>query len=154
MQMTTVESVARILLSASLVAGSVVVIAADDDPALTVVTCGVSSGPDARTYELRRSADGPQSSWALVMRGRGADVVLPLPGAQPVIGARTARLDYRSANGGRLVDLDVSPGGASLSVWVDHGLEVNVDPDLDPRVDEMKIERTAARCEIRTSDDR
>jgi hypothetical protein len=33
--------------------------------------------------------------------------------------------------------LNVQPGQAELEVWVDHGLEVNIDPDLDPRVDEL-----------------
>jgi hypothetical protein len=135
-----------ILLSVTLFAAAV---RAADDPAGTPsVSCRVSAGQGERTYELRRTMRGSAPSWTLVMRGRDADVELPLPGAEPVIGPDTARLAYRSANGGRLVDLDVSSGGASLTVWVDHGLEVNVDPDLDPRVDEMSIERTAARCEI------
>jgi hypothetical protein len=140
--------VCGILLSVTLLAAGAFVHAADDSAGAPSVSCRVSAGEGERTYDLRRTARGTAASWTLTMRGRGEEVVLPLPGAEPAIGPETARLAYRSANGGRLVDLDVSNGKGSLSVWVDHGLEVNVDPDLDPRVDEMSIERTAARCEI------
>ncbi len=136
-----------ILLSVAVLAANVAMRAADDSAGAAFVSCRVSAGEGERTYELRRTTRGAEH-WTLTMRGGDGDVVLPLPGAEPVIGQGTARLAYRSANGGRLVDLDVSNGKGSLSVWVDHGLEVNVDPDLDPRVDEMSIERTAARCEI------
>jgi hypothetical protein len=147
--MRTIESVAwRALLSVSLLLGAAAASEAGDAGGPAAVTCRVSSAQGERTYELRRATAGSQPSWTLAMRGHGNEVVLPLPGAEPKIEAGAARLSYRSANGGRLVDLDVSDRGATLSVWVDHGLEVNVDPDLDPRVDEMTIDKTAARCEV------
>ena len=81
---------------------------------------------------------------------RTAWIDLLLPGAKPVITTTTAKLAYRNANGGRQVDLDVSPAGARLDVWVDHGLEVNIEPDLDPRVDRLNTDGplTGAECTI------
>jgi hypothetical protein len=140
----------RTLLSVSLVLVAAATHAGQNPSATPMVSCHVSSSQGERTYELRRVVSGSAPSWTLVMRGHGADVVLPLPGAEPVIGPHTARLAYRSANGGRTVDLDVSSAASAISVWADHGLEVNVDPDLDPRVDEMTIDRTAAQCEVVT----
>jgi hypothetical protein len=123
--------------------------ASADAGAAALVSCRVRTAQGERTYELRRApANGGASAWTLVMRGLGHDIVLPLPGAEPAVGPGTVRLDYHSANGGRLVDLDVSSRGATLSVWADHGLEVNVDPDLDPRVDEMTIDKAPARCDV------
>jgi hypothetical protein len=77
--------------------------------------------------------------WTIARRTRDepAWLELTLPGAAPVITATTASLSYTNANGGRHVALDVRPDRAELDVWVDHGLEVNIDPDLDPRVDEL-----------------
>ena len=57
---------------------------------------------------------------------------MTLDGAAPVIGERTATLKYRNANGGRQVDLDAAPGRSRLDVYVDYGLDVNIEPDLDP----------------------
>lgn len=67
-------------------------------------------------------------------------VRLRLDGAEPRIDDRTVRLRYRNANGGRQVDLDVSPAGARLDVYVDYGLDVNIEPDLDPEVDRMNTD--------------
>ena len=120
------------------------------------VTCRVPADPDARVYVLHGPAPPPEmgdasgeparglyDGWQMALRStRTADrwIRLALPGARPEISDRTARLSYRNANGGRQVDLAVEPGGASLDVWVDHGLEVNIDPDLDPRVDLLNTE--------------
>jgi hypothetical protein len=71
---------------------------------------------------------------------KGAWIDLLLPGARPELTANTARLSYRNSNGGRQVNLEVSAAGSRLDVWVDHGLEVNVEPDLDPRVDRLNTE--------------
>jgi hypothetical protein len=77
--------------------------------------------------------------WRIAVR-TGDDpawIELMLPGADPSFTNSTASLSYTNANGGRHVVLNVQPGHAELEVWVDHGLEVNIDPDLDPRVDEL-----------------
>ena len=76
---------------------------------------------------------------------------LSLRGAQPRDRRRrTLRLRYKNANGGRMVTLDVTPGHASLDVFVDHGLEVNIEPDLDPAVDRMNTNGplTALDCTV------
>ena len=105
-----------------------------------MVTCSVRNDPAARIYRLAKRAD-PQgaSVWTIARRTRDepAWLELTLPGAAPVITATTASLSYTNANGGRHVALDVRPDRAEIDVWVDHGLEVNIDPDLDPRVDEL-----------------
>jgi hypothetical protein len=110
------------------------------------VTCRVPDDPDARVYVLEPSRGG----WQLRFTSgatKGATLRLALPGASPEITAGAARLDYHNANGGRQVDLSVGEGPARLDVWVDHGLEVNVDPDLDPRVDLMNTHGPLAGAE-------
>jgi hypothetical protein len=120
------------------------------------VTCHVPEDPDARVYvlhgptppsDMRETSGNPSrglyDGWQIALRSKRTGdrwIRLALPGARPEIAARTARLSYRNANGGRQIDLAVGPGGASLDVWVDHGLEVNIDPDLDPRVDLLNTE--------------
>jgi hypothetical protein len=130
------------------------------------VTCRVPEDPDARVYVLHgprlpagmRGAGGEEPSrplydgWQIAMQSgqtSGRWIRLALPGARPEITATTARLSYRNANGGRQVELTVQPDGASLDLWVDHGLEVNIEPDLDPRVDLLNTEgRLALSCTI------
>jgi hypothetical protein len=100
------------------------------------VTCRVPGDAAARVFVLEPAGQ----SWHLAFTSaetRGTTVRLALPRAQPEITASAARLSYRNANGGRQVDLGVEGGASRLDVWVDHGLEVNIEPDLDPRVDLM-----------------
>ena len=117
---------------------SLLVIAAAAQPA-PIVTCTVLDDPAERVYRLRRSDE----TWSLGLRHKELGdrwLELRLPGAEPKFHAGTARLTYRNANGGRQVDLTVSEHGSSLDVWVDHGLEVNIEPDLDPRIDLMNTD--------------
>jgi hypothetical protein len=127
------------------------------------VTCRVHG--DARGREFRLGEAGGHSAaatdtprWQLSMRdaeSKDAWITLRLPGARPAITANTAALSYRNANGGRHVDLDVSPSGSRLEVWVDYGLEVNVEPDLDPHVDRLNTDGplTAIDCTIDRGDE-
>lgn len=75
---------------------------------------------------------------------------LGLRGAAPGLGAGTASLAFKNANGGRQVTLDVAPGHAKLDVFVDYGLDVNIEPDLDPQVDRMNTNGpvTALDCVV------
>jgi hypothetical protein len=101
-------------------------------------------------YKLEPTPGGG-SSWQLAYRDEqtgGAWLHLRLPGARPTFdGPQHARLAYKNANGGRQVDLTVAPSGSTLDVWIDHGLEVNVEPDLDPRVDSMKTDGPLTRIQ-------
>lgn len=120
---------------------------ADDGPFR--VTCRVPGDAAQRVFVLEPV--GPK--WQLVFTStetRGATVTLALPAARPEITADKARLSYRNANGGRQVDLSVGEGPSRLDVWVDHGLEVNIEPDLDPRVDLMTTHGAleGVQCEI------
>jgi hypothetical protein len=84
----------------------------------------------------------------LGMRSREAgatQLVMPLPDAKPLVKGDEILLDYRTQNGGREVRWSVGPGGASLSVYANFELEVNVEVDLDPRVELMNTEGPIAR---------
>jgi hypothetical protein len=128
------------------------------EEAAAAVTCRLRDDARGREFVLRRAdpvraAGAAEPRWQLSMRDvetRSAWIDLLLPGAKPALTATTAKLSYRNANGGRHVNLEVSPAGSSLDVWVDHGLEVNIEPDLDPRVDRLNTEGpvTALECTI------
>jgi hypothetical protein len=119
------------------------------------VTCSVKGDAHNRVYELDQTPGTAPTLWRLSMRDSESGdrwVRLLLRGAQPRIAAGAASLAYKNANGGRMVTLDVTPGHASLDVFVDHGLEVNIEPDLDPAVDRMNTNGplTALDCTVAT----
>ena len=96
-------------------------------------------------YELQ--ADAARTRWRLAMRGRKAGnspVWLPLPDAKPSIAGNSVSLNYRTLNGGREVRWEVGASGATLDVHANFELEVNVEADLDPRVELMNTEGPAA----------
>ena len=98
------------------------------------------------------------SAWRLSMKDRQSGekwIRLALPGAEPTFGNGTARLSFRNGNGGRQIGLDVTPQGARLDVFVDYGLDVNIEPDLDPDVDRMSTggPLTALVCRVTPAGD-
>lgn len=104
-----------------------------------VVECTVPDDPESRVFRLEQA----EGQWRLSLKSRETDgrwIHLTLPSAQPVVDGERVRLSYRNANGGRQIDLSVTDAGSSLDVWVDYGLEVNIEPDLDPKVDLMNTE--------------
>lgn len=108
-----------------------------------VSVCRVPADPQQREWRLQRTA-GDDPRWSIGFSSAALDrpsVELPLPRAAPAVeGARVA-LSYHSANGGRSVEWIAAPGGAStIDVHVNHGLEVNVERDLDPAVERMNTE--------------
>jgi hypothetical protein len=109
------------------------------DEAAPRVTCTGTGGASGREFVLDRPEGKP---WRLSYRDREHPdwIRLDLDGARPAIGKGAAQLQFRNANGGRQVELDVSPGGSRLDVYVDYGLDVNIDPDLSPDVDRMNTE--------------
>jgi hypothetical protein len=118
-----------------LLALAVILLHAEGGPS---VTCQVKDDPRGRVYRLGRVEDG--SGWRLSMQQRASGdkwVVLSLPKAVPQLADGTASLSFKNGNGGRQVTLDVSPSSARLDVFVDYGLDVNIEPDLDPDVDQM-----------------
>ena len=115
------------------------------------VGCTVVDDPDGRVYELRRHAE--TSRWMLMMHSRkagAAPVILPLPDARPEITAEAMTLSYETLNGGRHVEWRVTPTGARLDVHANFELEVNIEPDLDPRVELMNTDGPLSnlRCEV------
>ena len=119
----------------------------------TVLTCSITNDPQARVFELRRSGEGPQVQWALAMRSRtagSAPVLMRLPDATPEVAQGRVSLDYRNLNGGRSITWLVTPDGATLDVHANFELEVNVDADLDPRVELMNTDGpiTALTCSV------
>ena len=114
--------------------------AAQVAPAETVATCRVPNDPQQRTWSLERVAP---STWRVVFSARSLDkprVELPLANAQPVITDREVRLSFASANGGRRIEWAITNGPSTLDLLVSHGLEVNVERDLDPAVEQMNTE--------------
>lgn len=122
-------------------------------PATRVVGCTVVDDPDARVYELRREPVSDGGEWMLLMRSRKAgssSVILPLPDARPETSAARVTLSYQTSNGGRHVEWSVTPSGATLDVHANFELEVNIEPDLDPRVELMNTDGpiTTLACKI------
>jgi hypothetical protein len=109
---------------------------ADDGPPR--VTCGVPGDPDARSWRLAQVNGRWQISFS--RRTLARPIQLALPGAKPEIANDRLRLAYKNANGGRQVTMSAGGGPSVLDIWVDHGLEVNIEPDLDPRVDDMNTQ--------------
>ena len=116
--------------------------------AVVVQVVCTGTGPAAgREFALDRPvADRP---WRLSYRDTEHPrwIRVPLDGAAPVIGERTATLSYRNANGGRQVTLVVADTGSRLDVYVDYGLDVNIEPDLDPEIDRMNTNGTLTTLE-------
>jgi opacity protein-like surface antigen len=104
-----------------------------------VAICRAPDDPAQRTWTLERRAD----AWLIGFTSRSLDrprVELPLPNAQPVVTGQAMRLSYSSANGGRTIEWRDTADAATLDLYVNHGLEVNVEPDLDPAVDLMNTD--------------
>jgi hypothetical protein len=117
------------------------------------VGCSVVGDRDGRVFELRRAGDPAGNDWVLMMKSRkagSAPVMLPLPDAKPELSPTHATLSYETLNGGRHVEWRVTPSGASLDVHVNFELEVNIEADLDPRVELMNTDGalTTLTCEI------
>jgi hypothetical protein len=114
------------------------------------VVCAGTGAAAGREFVLERL--DPAKEWRLRYRDRAHPgwITLSLPGARPIVGGDTARLRYRNANGGRQVELEVSTTASRLDIYVDYGLDVNIDPDLSPDVDLMNTEGplTAVDCRV------
>jgi hypothetical protein len=118
-----------------------------------VARCRVIDDPDSRVFELRRQGEAGAPRWSLAMRSTRTgkrDIVLPLPGARPVIADTILKLDYETLNGGRDIAWSIAPGKSSLDVHANFELEVNIEPDLDPRVEWMNTDGpiTAIACTV------
>ena len=104
------------------------------------ITCRAPEDPARREWSLVREGPPDSDRWRLLFRSADLDrpsVSLPLPGARPEVGDGTVSLQYRTANGGRSVELSATDGPSSLDVFVSYELEVNVERDLDREVDRM-----------------
>ena len=104
-----------------------------------VATCRATGDPQQRTWILERR----DAAWRIVFRSRTLDkpqVVLLIPNAAPVIGEHAIRVSHKSANGGRTIEWRITNGASTLDLYVNHGLEVNVEADLDPAVDLMNTD--------------
>src|SRR5688572_12693626 len=99
----------------------------------TLATCRVPDDLQQRTWSLVRR-DG---AWVVVFRSRTLDqpsVELPIGPAQ--VSLSPFNVSYKSANGGRSIEWTSS----TITLHVNHGLEVNIERDLDPAVDLMNTE--------------
>jgi hypothetical protein len=126
---------------------------ARSDAASASVTCRLRDDGRARVFVLDQAAQASPPLWRLSMRDRESGdrwIRLSLPGAMPVIADGSANLAFKNANGGRHVSLEVAQGRSRLEVEVDYGLDVNIEPDLDPAVDRMNTNGpvTALDCVV------
>ena len=106
----------------------------------TVAACHVPGDPQQRVWSLERAAP---DRWLVVFAGKSLDkprVELPVATAQPVIDEKEVRFSFASANGGRRLEWTIANGPSTLDLFVNHGLEVNVERDLDPAVDSMNTD--------------
>ena len=104
-----------------------------------VATCSAPGDPQQRAWILERR----DAAWRIVFRSRALDkpqVTLLIPNGTPVIDEREIRLSHKSANGGRTIEWRITDGASTLDLYVNHGLEVNVEADLDPAVDLMNTD--------------
>jgi hypothetical protein len=106
-----------------------------------VATCRVPDDPQQRTWSLARR----DTAWVVVFRSRDLDrpsVELPIAAAHVTLSPFA--VSYKSANGGRSIEWTAS----TINLQVNHGLEVNIEPDLDASVDLMNTEGTlAVQCD-------
>jgi opacity protein-like surface antigen len=112
-------------------------IAAQVTAGQTVATCRAPNDPHARTWSLERAAP---DAWRVVFSSKSLDkprVELPLASASPIISESTITVTLASSNGGRALEWTITNGLSKLDLRVNHGLEVNVERDLDPAVDLM-----------------
>jgi hypothetical protein len=112
----------------------------------TVATCRAAGDPQQRTWSLARR----NGEWLVIYMSRALDqpqVELRLPGETPSIAAGETRVSFKSANGGRSVEWRIAGEQSTLDLYVNHGLEVNVEADLDPAVDHMNTDGAlTVRC--------
>jgi hypothetical protein len=77
---------------------------------------------------------------------------VPLAAARPVVAGSLMTLSYASANGGRRVEWTIDGDRSKLDLHVSHGLEVNVERDLDPAVDLMNTDgEIVVTCDRQTA---
>jgi hypothetical protein len=115
------------------------------------VACGVKNDQEQRQYRLRK---GASDTWEIGVRSRRTRdrwVSLALPGAAPTIEAGRARLSYKAANGGRIVEWTVAPDATSIDVYVSYELEVNVDTTLEPEIDLLNTEGALRHLDCRVT---
>ena len=107
--------------------------------------------PEKREYRLRQTA---RDTWEIGVRSRktrGRWISLALPGAGPVLGPGRARVSYKAANGGRIVEWTVGPAASSIDVYVSYELEVNVDTTLEPEIDLLNTEGALHQLDCRVT---
>lgn len=111
-----------------------------------LATCHVPGDSQQRVWILERDR-GAAQPLSVVFRSRGLDrprVALQLVSATILMSATEIRVAAKSANGGRSVDWRLTDGPSTLDLYVNHGLEVNVERDLDPAVDLMNTDGPVA----------
>jgi hypothetical protein len=114
------------------------------------IVCAGTGAAAGREFVFDRPAE--DRPWRISYRDREHPqwIRLSLPGAAPEVTSDTARLKYRNANGGRQVDVEVTQARSRLDIYVDYGLDVNIEPGLDPEIDRMNTEGplTAVDCRV------
>jgi hypothetical protein len=109
-----------------------------------VANCSTPNDPQGRQWTLERPATGaPDAPWRVIFRSRALDqrqTELRVPRTEPAMTADSVTLTFTSANGGLNVDWRATTGASTIDIYVNFGLEVNVDADLDPAVEAMNTQ--------------
>lgn len=108
---------------------------------VTLATCRAPDDARQRTWQLVQRGE----QIVVVFRSRALDrphVELRLPGAIPATTTDGLQVSFKSGNGGRSVEWRIAKQESRLDLYVNHGLEVNVEADLDPAVDLMNTDGT------------
>ncbi len=109
-----------------------------------VANCSTPNDPQGRQWTLERPATGaPDAPWRVIFRSRALDqrqTELRVPRTEPAMTADSVTLTFTSANGGLNIDWRATTGASTIDIYVNFGLEVNVDADLDPAVEAMNTQ--------------
>ena len=126
------------------VAAVIVLSLARSAAAQPVATCSIPNDPQQRQWTLERAEAGaPDAAWRVIFKSRTLDKAqteLRLPQANPMISSGAVALLFTTANGGRTIEWRAKEGPSLLDIYVNFGLEVNIDADLDPAVEQMNTQ--------------
>jgi hypothetical protein len=132
---------------------ALMVVVQPSTPGMPIAECRLPEDADGRIFQLVDRGSDRDPRWWLTLRSRALAarlIELPLPAAKVRREAARITVSSTSANGGLAIDLVAAAAGATLDVFVNFELEVNVWRDLSPEVERMNTggPRRDARCVI------
>src|SRR5687768_15061324 len=111
---------------------------------MPVATCCVPEDPQQRTWCLEGVT---REAWLVGFTSKSLDqprIELPVATARPALTGPTTAVSFAATNGGRRVEWIIEGARSTLDLHVNHGLEVNVEHDLDHAVEAMNTDGAIA----------